>query len=72
MMLDLPELLAPKMRVIGRMGMVWVSPNALKFPIESDVSMGSCLVVGHGEFVSQFVPAAAAAEFLEDVLQIRP
>ncbi len=44
MKLDFPALLAPKMRVSGRIGMYWVSAKALKFPIRRPVSIVAILL----------------------------
>ncbi len=38
-MLDFPELFAPKTSVIGRSGMAWVSANALKLVMASEVNI---------------------------------
>src|SRR5437867_9945271 len=48
MMLDLPELLAPKMRVRGRIRTRWVSAKALKLAIRRAVIMRSLVPVDSG------------------------
>lgn len=37
MILDFPELFAPKISVSGLMGKRWVAPNALKLPMDNSV-----------------------------------
>ena len=67
-MLDLPALLGPKISVMGRIGIFWVSANALKLPICSEVSMVSSYF-----FLVRFSRcerALAAAVF--DALLVRP
>ena len=39
MILDLPELFAPKIKVIGLSGTFWVSAKALKLPKDNEVNM---------------------------------